>query len=109
MKIRRGHRMGHDYDIEEKIRRTLYSTSIMMYDKGYNHISNSIPGSMSQKIAISSKNRDFGMRTRRGHRKGHDYNIEEKMQRTLHFTPDMMYDKAYNHISNSIPGSMSQK
>ena len=38
--------MGHDYDIEEKIRRTLYFTSIMMYDKAYNHISNSIPGSV---------------------------------------------------------------
>ena len=42
-------------------------------------------------------------------RLGHDYDIEEKIQRTLHFTPKMMYDKAYNHISNSIPGSMSQK
>ena len=42
-------------------------------------------------------------------RMGHDYDIEEKMQRTLHFTSYMMYDKAYNHISNSIPGSMSQK
>ena len=42
--------MGHDYDIDEKIRRTLYFTSIMMYDKAYNHISNSNPGSMSQKF-----------------------------------------------------------
>ena len=42
-------------------------------------------------------------------RMGHDYDIEEKIRGTLHFTPDMMYDKAYNHISNSIPGSMSQK
>ena len=42
-------RMGYEYDIEEKIRRDLYSTPIMMYDKVYNHISNSIPGSMSQK------------------------------------------------------------
>ena len=32
-----------------------------------------------------------------------------KIRRTLHFTPKMMYDKAYNHISYSIPGSMSQK
>ena len=42
-------RMGYDYDIEEKIRRALYFTSIMMYDKAYNHITNSIPGSMTQK------------------------------------------------------------
>ena len=41
--------MGHDYDIEEKIQRTLYFTSIRMYDKAYNHISNSNPGIMSQK------------------------------------------------------------
>ena len=38
-----------------------------------------------------------------------DYDIEEKMLGTLYFTSDMMYDKAYNYISNSIPGSMSQK
>ena len=54
--------MAHDYDIEEKIRKTLHFTSIIMYDKAYNHISNSIPGSMSQKIAISGNNRDFRMR-----------------------------------------------
>ena len=41
--------MEHDYDIEEKIQRALYLTSIIMYDKAYNYISNSIPGSMSQK------------------------------------------------------------
>ena len=27
-------------------------------------------------------------------RMGYDYDIEEKMQRTLHFTSDMIYDKA---------------
>ena len=65
-------------------------------------------------MAIFGKNHDFRMRFRRGYiesnnsRMGHDYDIEEKMQRTLHFTSYMMYDKAYNHISNSIPGSMSQ-
>ena len=37
------------------------------------------------------------------------YDIEEKIQRTLYFTSDMMYVNACNHISNSIPGSMSQK
>ena len=42
-------------------------------------------------------------------RMGHTYDIEIKMRRTLHFTSDMMYDKAYNHISNSIPGILSQK
>ena len=40
---------------------------------------------------------------------GHNYDIDEKIQRTLNFTSIMMYDKAYNHISNSIPGSISQK
>ena len=39
---------------------------------------------------------------------GHDYDIEEKMQRTHHFTSEMMYDKTYNNISNIIPGSMSK-
>ena len=39
---------------------------------------------------------------------GHDYDNEEKIRRTLHFTPDMMYNKACNHMSNDIPGSMSQ-
>ena len=42
-------------------------------------------------------------------RMGYDYDIEEKMQRTLYFTSNMMYDNAYNHICNSIPGDMSQK
>ena len=40
---------------------------------------------------------------------GQDYDIEEKIQRTLYFTSDMMYDRAYNYISNSIPGIISQK
>ena len=39
----------------------------------------------------------------------HNYDIEEKMRRTLHFTPHMMHDKAYNHISNSNPGIVYQK
>ena len=59
--------MEHNYDIEEKMRRTLYFTSNMMYDKAYNHISNGILGGMSQKIAIFDKNHDFGMRFRSGH------------------------------------------
>ena len=80
-----------------------------MYGKGYNHISNSIPGSMSQKMAIFCKNRDFGMKYSRGYRMEHGYDTEEKIRRTLYFTSIIMYDKAYNHISNSIPGSMSQK
>ena len=42
-------RMAHDYDIEEKIQSTLYFTAIMMFDKAYNHISNSIPVSMNLK------------------------------------------------------------
>ena len=42
-------RIGYEYDIEEKIRRDLFFTSIMKYDKVYNHISISMPGSMSQK------------------------------------------------------------
>ena len=29
---------------------------------------------------------------------GQDYDIEEKMWRTLDFTSDMMYDKSYTHI-----------
>ena len=66
-------------------------------------------------MAIFGQNRDFGMRIggiiliSNNSRKGHDYDIEEKIWRTLPFTPDMMYDRAYNHISNSNPGSMSQK
>ena len=49
------------------MRRTLHFTSDMMYDKAYNHISNSIPGSMAQKMAIFGKNNDFGMRFSSGH------------------------------------------
>ena len=48
-------RMGNDYDIEEKIQRNLNFNSIMMFDKGYNYISNSIPGSMSQKRPFFAK------------------------------------------------------
>ena len=57
----------------------------MMYDKAYNYISNSIPGSMSQKMAIFGKN--------------HEITEFTPVLMTLHFTFDMMYDKAYNHIS----------
>ena len=42
-------------------------------------------------------------------RMGHDYNIKEKIQRTLYFTSIIMYDNAFKHITNSIPGSMSKK
>ena len=33
---------------------------------------------------------------------GHDYEIEEKMQRTLHFTPHMMQDKAFFTITQIV-------
>ena len=36
-------------------------------------------------------------------RMGHTYDIEKKMRVTLHFTPNMMPDKGFNHISNSNP------
>ena len=42
-------------------------------------------------------------------RMGHTYDIEEKMRRTLHFTPHMIQDKGFNHISNSNPGIVYQK
>ena len=47
--------------------------------------------------------------TSKNHRGEQDYAIKNKIRRTLHFTSDMMYYKAYNIISNNIPGSMSQK
>ena len=42
-------------------------------------------------------------------RMGHTYDIEIKMRRTLHFTPQMMQEKGCNHISNSKPGIVYQK
>ena len=42
-------------------------------------------------------------------RMGHTYDMEEKMRRTHHFTPHMMSDKGFSHISNSNPGTMYQK
>ena len=62
----------------------------MMYDKAYNHILNSIPGSMSQKMAISSKNHDLEMRYRGGYKMGNDYDTEDKIRRTLYITSIMM-------------------
>ena len=42
-------------------------------------------------------------------RMGHTYDTEEKIRRTLHFTPHMMQEKGFNHISNSNPGIVYQK
>ena len=101
-------------------------SNFIFYPKVCYHLSLYSPGNLKklgrvalykviEKMAIFGKNHDFGMRFRRGYiesnnfRMGHDYEIEEKMWRTLHFTLYMMCDKVYNHISNSIPGSMSQK
>ena len=97
------------------MRTTLYYDSKMLYFK-FEAIRPSLsPRNMSQKLPFLAKIGilEWGLGEdiliSNNSRMGHDYNIEEKIRRTLYFTSIMMYDKAYNHISNSIPGSMSQK
>ena len=48
------------------------------------------------------------MLTSNNSRMEHDYDIEKNMQKTIYSTSDIMYDKAYRYISNSLPRSMSQ-